>query len=196
MIYLPDPTYNPQFRTIINENTLLDKSSSIGRFLVNTGEFYDFESKSLTDKQEIARNLILQVNAVNIINLRYDGFPFRDYRLVVSEGLYKPSANETLSEGSVNSLRTKGRAIVYELYDSEGNLNIEKTFELVNFMKNACRFDKLILDYDTYESSLHASIIITTPQVSINWKATFKQEIHTQYNNVIQTTGEFVEIKG
>lgn len=197
MIYLPDPQYNPDF--VLDENlnskTKLSKRVTIGKFFVNTGSFFDYDNKSYADRLEIAKNLYLQAEAMKIMNITYG--PFRDYRLVVSEGLYQPDVNETLSEGSVNFLRNKGRAIVYELYDKNGNIDVDNTFEFAVYAKDNLRFNKLILDYDKYENNkLHAGIILTMPQIKTGWEMTFTQNIQTQFNNTIQSTGEFVEIKG
>lgn len=198
MIYLPDPLYNPELVSDenLNSKTKLSKGVTVGKFFVNTGSFFDYDNMTYAKRLEIAKNLYLQAEAMKVMNLSYG--PFKDYRLVVSEGLYQPdeSLGETLSEGSINFLRNKGRAIVYELYDKDGNIDIDNTFEFAVYAKDNLRFSKLILDYDKYESTLHACIILVMPQIKDGYEMTFSQEIQTQFNNTIQTTGEFVETKG
>lgn len=196
MIYLPDPLYNPDFVTDenLNSKTKLSKRVTIGKFFVNTGSNFDYDNLTYAKRLEIAKNLYLQAETLKINSISYG--PFKDHRLIVSEGLYQPEENETLSIGSVNFLRNTGRAIVYELYDKEGNIDIDNTFEFAVYAKDNLRFNKLILDYDKFENSLHACIILTMPQIKEGWNMTFSQQIQTQFNNTVQSTGEFVEIKG
>ena len=195
MIYLPDPYYNPDFvpDASLNTKTHLSKRSSIGKYFINTGKNYDYDNLQYSERLSIAKNLYLFAEFEKVINTSYG--PYKDIRLVVSEGLYQPEANEVLSTGSINFLRNKGRAIVYEVMTTEGIVN-EITFEVANYIKDNARFDRLILDYDLFEGTLHSGLIVTMPVINDGFEVKFRQEIQTQFNNVFQTNGEFVEIKG
>jgi hypothetical protein len=92
---------------------------------------------------------------------------------------------------------TKGQAVVYELLDLNGNINLETTFDLAAFWKDNLRFEKLILDYDTYnpDGSINAQIILCMPEITSGWNVNFTNKIETRFNNFVQGTNELIEIK-
>ena len=116
-----------------------------------------------------------------------------DYAL---EGLYKKEAGETLDVDSLNFLASRGQVVVYELRDLTGNIDVPKTFELAVYCKDYTNFDKMILDYDSYnpDGSLNAQLIIQMPPCNPDWKMRYRNDIETRYNNYTQTNGELVEI--
>lgn len=190
MIYLPDPQYNPNFvkDKELTTKTLLQKGITIGKFLKNTGSNFDFDNKTYNNRLTIARNLYLQGEFMRVAD------KYGKFKMIVSEGLYQPADKETPS--GVNNLRQTGRAIVYELYDEYGNLATQSTFDFVNYLRIASRYQKLILAYDTFTGNkLHASIIAEMPSVSSSWSVNFSYNLETQFNNKIQATNELVEIR-
>lgn len=192
MIYLPDPQYNPLFVSDkeLTTKTLLQKGITIGKFLKNTGSHFDYDNLLYSRRLLIAKNLYLQGEFMRVAQ------KYGQFRIVVSEGLYKPADRERVTSGGINDLRQTGRAIVYELYDEHGNLAVEPTFDVVNYLRTASRYDKLILAYDTFTgNSLHASIIAVMPSISGSWNVKFKYDLETQYNNKKQSSNEIVEIR-
>ena len=192
MIYLPDPQYNPNFvkDNELTTKTLLQKSITVGKFLKNTGTHFDFDNSSYTERLTIARNLYLQGEFMRVAQRNIK------FRLVVSEGLYKPAEKENVTSGGINDLRQTGRAIVYELYDDDGNLAVNSTFDVVNYLRIASRFEKLILAYDTFTGSeLHASIVAVMPSVPSTFSVDFKYDLETQLNNKKQSSNEIIEIR-
>lgn len=192
MIYLPDPQYNPNFvkDNELTTKTLLQKSITVGKFLKNTGTPFDFDNASYTERLTIARNLYLQGEFMRVAQRN------TKLRLVVSEGLYKPAEKENVTSGGINDLRQTGRAIVYELYDDDGNLAVNSTFDVVNYLRIASRFEKLILAYDTFTGSeLHASIVAVMPSVPSTFSVDFKYDLETQLNNKKQSSNEIIEIR-
>ena len=87
MIYLPDPQYNPNFikDKELTTKTLLQKGITIGKFLKNTGSHFDFDNILYATRLTIARNLYLQGEFMRVAQRN------TKFRLVVSEGLYKPA---------------------------------------------------------------------------------------------------------
>lgn len=190
MIYLPDPQYNPNFikDKELTTKTSLQKGITIGKFLKNTGSNFDFDNKTYSDRLKIARNLYLQGEFMRVAD------KYGQFKMVVSEGLYKPADRETPS--GINDYRQTGKAIVYELYDEYGNLATESTFDVVNYLRTSSRYDKLILAYDTFTGTkLHASIVAVMPTVSSSWSVNFSYNLETQFNNKVQSTNELVEIR-
>lgn len=193
---LPDPLYNPLLKTSIASNTKLAPGITIGRFFGSTGDPTNIDFiKDQATRKSIAKHLYLHANVLRSIQL--DKGTFRNLRLDVAEGVYRPGPKETLTANSVNDLKTKGRAIVYELFDDQGDIALSETFDLAEYWKDTLNFDKMILSYDTIDPAgkLRAQIILIMPEVSDNWTAKFNRLVETHFNNNVQTEGELVEIQ-
>jgi hypothetical protein len=96
----------------------------------------------------------------------------------------------------INDLRRFGRAVVYQLIDKNGKSDPRKSFDLAVFWKDYIDYDKLTLDYDTYDPSgeLTCSIILETPEIPITYDVSFKYDLQTTYNNELQAKNELLEI--
>ena len=192
----PDPVYNPNFKDVINSKTKLAKGITIAKFLGGKGDKITLDHISPTDivtRKAIARQLYLQAEAMNLIS--DDTGKFKDHRLVVVEGLYRQGRNEVLTPGSINDLQTSGRAVVYELVDTKGITDIEKTFDLAIYLKDNMYYEKLILDYDTFDpAGLNVQIIIQMPLVSEDYTGEYSMNIETRFNNKVLTNKEFTEV--
>lgn len=196
MIYTPNPLYNPEFQEEITGRTKLAPGITLSKFLGGYADQWTINHIGNRETRlEIAKHLYMQAQAMRTVAT--DEGQFADLRLVVAEGWYRTGPNEQLDLSSVNYLMTQGRAVVYELIDDDGNINLDKTFDLAVYWKDNLKFDKLILDYDTYEpdGSLNAQLILIMPQLSATWEAIFNNEIETRFNNYVQSTNEFIEVK-
>ena len=62
-------------------------------------------------------------------------------------------------------------------------------------MNNNTDFDKLILNYDSYnpDGSLHVDIVLIMPEIISPWSVTYNNIIETRFNNSVQSTGELLE---
>ena len=154
-------------------------------------------SKDDATKRSLARNLQLHAWYINVVN---DGSVF-DHNLFtfrVQRGIYTPGPTETPSSGSVNQLSLTGQAVVYEFVNkSTGVIDIRKTYELALYLKDFIPFDKLILDFDTFDPSgkICAAIILTTPNVPENYTGIqYKNEIETRYNNKQVAAGSLIDV--
>lgn len=145
-----------------------------------------------TQRQQIARNL--QVHAWYLATVNSGViFDHNLYSLRVQRGIYSPGPTEVPSVGSVNALAMEGKSVVYELINkSTGSVETSKMYDLAVYLKDFIPFDKLILDYDTYDPSgkLTASIIINTPTIpetyqNIKWD----NQIETRHNNKVVGQG-------
>ena len=190
--YIPDLRFLPEGLENVDSNTYLNSGITVGNFL--KGITLD-HIPELSERIQIARNLIPQAQILNAIgdsNKR-----FNKHKLVVVEGLYKADLEEqiTESEENTNFLATTGRSIVYELRRNN-KIDKEKTFELARFLQVYHRtYDKLILDYDTYnEGELNVQIIIEMPSIPSNYQVKFKGSVETRFNNTVQATGQLIEI--
>jgi hypothetical protein len=192
MIYLVDPSYNPNFVDEITNTTILAPGISVAKFLGARGSRNQFERVS-ADKAQIARNLYLHAELIKKTSANSE---FDDYRLVVSEGIYVPAIDETVSGDSINDYRQTGKAIVYQLIGTNGKVDFSKTYDLAVYWKDYCDYDKLILDYDTYDPSGQASsqIVVIMPTVPTSFDITFQGRIETRFNTNLQSANELVEI--
>jgi hypothetical protein len=196
--FFVDAKYNPLFQDSITSKTKLAPGISMATFLGGVGDPVTLthileESERLI----LAKQYTLHANAMKTINGIEAVDEFKDFRLQVVEGLYRPEESEELdvSDG-VNYLMSKGRAVVYELIDFKGGIAVEKTFNLAIYWKDNLNFDKMILDYDNYnpDNSLNAQIVLIMPEVIPPWSVTYNNKIETRYNNINQVTGELLEV--
>jgi len=194
-IFTPNPLYNPELQEELNGRTKLAQGITVSKF---TGGYGDqFTLDHITDrniKLPIIKQLAMHASAMRVV--ADDEGQFADLRLVVAEGWYRAGPNEELDPLSINYLMTKGQAVVYELIDENGEINLEKTFDLAVYWKDNIKFDKLILDYDIYEpdGSLNAQIILVMPEISPPWNVTYNMEVETRFNNYVQGS-ELIEVK-
>ena len=191
---LPDPNFNVDAQGSIDQFTKLGPGISLGRF---TGGFGDAGSLEMLDQNrrlQVARNFSLQAE-LNRSVINNDG-QFRDHRLVVVEGLYEKGPTETLKGGSLNDLASDGRVVVYELVGNDGKIDRSTSFDLAVFWKDNFDYDKIILDYDTFDpdGSLNTQIIVVMPNVPDTYRVSFKKDIETRFNNNIQSVNELVEL--
>lgn len=186
--------YKPEGKTITSR-TELAQGIILSRYLGSSGDAITFDHVITNDDRiKIARNLLLNANANRSIML--DNDVYSEHRLVVAEGVYRKYANETMTTLGINDLKSRGRAVVYELHDRSGNIDLKKTFDLASWWKDSLQFEKMILSYDTLnpDSSLIAQIILIMPELSSEYKATFDNSIETRFNNFVQSTNEIIEV--
>lgn len=191
---LPDQKFDPVNNLPITAKTKLAPGITIGTFLQGEdgGTNFDFvrePSRQLT----IANNYYAHAQILKTI--KDNNGKFKNYKLVVSEGLYRRHPDETIEAGSIAELKSTGRAVVYKLIDQFGMPATSKTYELAEFWKDTILYDKMILDYDTLDcdSPLDARIIIILPVFGERFEAVYKREIETQFNGTKLTENELVE---
>ena len=190
--YLPDLRFLPEGLPRVDTNTSLNSGITLGNFLKGVTLDHIPEVK---DRIQIARNLLPQAQILKTIG--EDNKRFSRHKLVVIEGLYKADPQEQITEleENTNFLATTGRSVVYELRRNN-SIDNEKTFELARFLQTYHRtYDKLILDYDTYnEGELNVQIIIEMPKIPADYNIIFKGIVETRFNNKIQAVNQLIEI--
>lgn len=196
MKYVPDPYYNPDFQSEITSRTKLAPGISMAKFLGGYGDAVTLNFiPTDEERKRIARQLLLQADAM--LTVTRENLQFSDYRLIVAEGLYNPEPTEVLDVDGINYLMKNGQAVVYELLNKDGTIDPEKTFDLAVFWKDNINFDKLILDYDTYDpnGTLNVQVILVMPKIISPWTVQYSNTIETRFNNFVQSTNELVECK-
>ena len=192
MIFLVDPVYNPNFQSTISSSTKLAPGITCAKFLGGLGSRLQIERLSI-DLHLMARQLYLQAEVMK--KVQSSGL-FTDHRLIVSEGLYKPAPGETCTTNSINDYKQTGRAVVYQLLDKKGNIDISKTFDLAVYIKDYCFFEKITLDYDTFDPNGIPScqLVVLMPMANVNFDLTFTKNIETSFNGTLLSTNELVEV--
>ena len=195
-----DGQYDPTFQPNITGRTRLAQNVTMSKFLGGFGDPQSINHLSKEDKLLLAKQYYLHAQVLQLINsapgLRGVA-GFEKFRLVVSEAYYRQSDDEDLDvTDGINYLMTNGRAVVYELIGEDGKIALEKTFDLAVYLKNNINYDKLILNYDTYnpDGSIHVDIILIMPEIIAPWNVTYEKIIETRFNNAVQSTGELMEL--
>ena len=198
---LPDSRFNPMALDskkgvfAINLKTLLGTGIPLSTFCIGTTLGH---LATLKERQTLARHLLLQAEVIKYKKLSVQ---FKDYQLIVAEGVYKKGASETLTSGSVPFLAQTGRAIVYEMYDER---NISSSEVLFNFAtrlaENLFGYDKIIIDYDKIDpdgTTLNAQIIVIMPAVDKDYNiigaALPAMKLETRFNNQVLSNTDLVE---
>lgn len=197
--FIPDPKYDPNrldSTTPITGKIELSEGVKLSKFLGGTGDKVTLSHISTRDeKLALARQYALHASAINTV-LKNRG-EFKDHRLVVVDGLYKAGPSETITPDSINDRRQSGRTVVYELHNSKGEIDNEKTYDLALWWKDILNFDKLILSYDTFDPNcdMCTQLILEMPEVDADYNLTakYKNELVTLFNNNIQGN-ELIEI--
>ena len=196
MIIVPDSVYNPNFLnpSSISSATKLGPGISIAKFLGAYGDRTSFSHVGTgAQRLQIARNLYMHAELMRAINGNTDFF--NDVRLIVSEGIYRGDPEESV--GGDNLKKADGRIVVYQVIDQEGNINHEKTFDVAEFWKDYAFYERIALDYDTYnpDGTLTSQILLEFPTIPESFDIKFGMQVETYYNGALQSKNELLEIK-
>lgn len=195
MIYTPDPQYNPVNQAEITARTKLAPGITMAKFLGGYGDRVTLDHiASKQTRLQLAKQYYLQAQVVKFI--ADNTGEYENYRLVVAEGLYRPPAGTTLKKDSINHFLSTGQAVVYELIDENGENAVNKTFDFAVYLKDTIKYNKIILDYDSYDPNdiLNAQVIVIMPEVRPPWVVDYKMEVETRFNNYVQSTNELIEV--
>ena len=189
----PDPQFNPENQGFISSKIKLERGITMAKFLGAYGDKTSLKHiKNENVRRQIARNLTLHARAMNMIN--GNTHRFNDVRLIVSEGIY----NTNIVDVDVEVMEQKalGNLVYYQVIDTEGKIDLEKTFDVAEYWKDHINFDELILDYDEYnaDGSLTGQIGLLMPTVPTSYEVSFSQKISSVFNNTLQSKKELIEI--
>ena len=154
--FIPNPLYDPnriEPNVPITTKTLVGKSTPLSTFLSGK-EFASLTTRAR--RLEVAR--YMAIHAQWFLNPTKTKDFLKGFRLVPVEAFYLAGSEETVTPDGINDYLTKGRAVVYEVHDVNGKQNREKTYELAKWWKDHNFYDKLILDFDTYEPDTSESV--------------------------------------
>jgi len=145
-----------------------------------------FETQEIPAGSEIAARALAKANSGGSYGNGPDGW-------VAKIPLY---VGERPTPGGVNDLRRTGRAIVYQLINKEGKTDPRTSFDLALFWKDYIDYDKLTLDYDTFDPNgdLTCQIVLEMPEVPPSFEVSFAYNIETTYNGELQAKNEILEI--
>ena len=190
-----EPRFNPNLKKTITSETKLAPGITIAKFLGAYSDRTSFDHiTNSPERLEIARQLVVQAQAMRSV---VDCGLFDDVRLIVSEGLYRIKEDETLYDDENIYNKTVGNLVYYQVIDSKGSIDYERTYDVAAYLSDYALFDELILDYDEYnpDGTLSAQIGLLVKNVGEKFTRTFDFTLKTVYNNHLQSRGELVEIK-
>ena len=196
---LPEEEYNPYRQKQITASTKLIDGITISKFLgTDDPTNIDF-IRDQAVRVEIAKYLYIHARIIKLV--QDNKTEFKDVNLEVAESIYKPGPSETITSGSLNDLKLKGRTVVYNVVDNSGTSNNQRAFDVAIFLKDNAVYDELILSYDTIDvdsntgkEKLSCRIIITLPEIDKNWIGTFRRKVKTEFNYNDLTSGDLVEV--
>ena len=145
-----------------------------------------FQTQEIPASSESAAKKLAQSNDGGTYGKGPDGWVAR-VPIYIGE---QPTAN------SVNDKRRDGRSIVYQLIDKKGKTDPRKTFDLAVHWSDYIDYDKITLDYDTFDPNgdMVCQIIVETPEVPRSYEVQFKYSVATRYNGELQSEGDLIEI--
>ena len=190
-----EPRFNPNLKKTITSETKLAPGITIAKFLGAYSDRTSFDHiTNSPERLEIARQLVVQAQAMRSV---VDCGLFDDVRLIVSEGLYRIKEDETLYDDENICNKTVGNLVYYQVIDSKGSIDYERTYDVAAYLSDYALFDELILDYDEYnpDGTLSAQIGLLVKNVGEKFTKTFEFTLKTVYNNHLQTRGELTELK-
>lgn len=207
--YLPNPAFNPQSIDprkgpfAITAKTLVGQGVPISTFLAGKGSKTTLAHiGTFEERQAIARQLLLQAEVIEIA--KKDNEKFKDYRLIVVEGIYKPEPEENLVVGGVKDLARTGRAITYELYNRKGKVDTSVTYEFAEYLaENLSVYEEIRLDFDNLDprgniygsNEIAAQITVIMPEVPVDYSIVAQFRASTSFNNKVQSSTDLMEVK-
>ena len=204
---IPELKFKNNILGTVTTKTIINHDTSIGKF-IGTDDHGTFNVLDNTVKQQIAKNYFIMSELMKTVsNTNHQPTEFENYSLKVVEGYYSPELYgigppgklqvEKLTTDGILDLRSKGRALVFELHDQTGKIDLAVTFDLAKAWSEVGYFDKLTLDYDSYDpfGDLNAQIIIEIPNIVSFTGIKFKRDVQTLFNNNVQSNDALVEIK-
>jgi hypothetical protein len=205
--FRPDSKYDPMGIAIenlqsINGKTLLGNGIPLSTFLSGPGYATTLgHIATVEERLSLARQLLLQTEVIKLV--KNNESKFKDFRIIVAEGVYKKGSNEQLTSGGILDLATTGRAITYELYDEKNKSYPEITYEFAEYIAEYLPgYNKIILQYDNLDpdagNKIHSQITVIMPEINNEYnivgggKPAF--ELETYFNNKIMSNTDLVEI--
>ncbi len=203
---IPELKFKNNILGTVNTNTLINHDTSIGKF-IGTDDHGEFNALGIADKTQLAKNYFVISEMMKVVsNSNHTPTEFEPYTLEVVEGYYAPETygvgppgklqEEKLTPNGILDLRNKGRALVFELRDQKGEIDERATFALAVAWSEVGYFDKLTLDYDTYNPAgdLNVQIILEIPNINSFTDIRFKRNVQTLFNNTVQANDALVEV--
>lgn len=195
MILLPDPLYNPNYIDVDNltPSTKLAPNVPLAKFLGSYGD--KMALRRIQDpivRSQLVRNLYPHAELLRSISLGKDLFP--TVNVIVSEGVYRHQSIRGIAGENIK--KSDGRLVVYQVVDTNGRVDNDKTFEIAEYWKDYFHFGKITLEYDTYspDGKLNSQIAVEMPVIPSTFNVTFKYEVETKYNHTVLARDELLEI--
>ena len=186
----PDARFDANNKEAITPATEVAKGISLSQFIYGKGDGSKLDpTLSLPEKKQIYRNLGEHAKLVNRIRNNKD--VFQNFNIEIIEGIYVKEPAESITPDGILDLRTKGRAVVYEITGPNGIIDKDKTFDTAIWLSKQTKYDKIILDYDELDpigrnEDMNVQIIVIMPNIEEDYAASFKMETETLFNNVSQ----------
>ena len=105
---VPNPLYNPVWQADITAKTKLGDGITMSNFFGWSDSVTINQVTKRSDRVTLAKQYYLHAEAMKTINSANGSKDFENYRLVVSEGYYRPAPAEVLDKtDGINHLKTR-----------------------------------------------------------------------------------------
>ena len=192
-----DPLYNPNLVPFIDGDTEIAHDITLNTFLGSYGNRTSIDH--ITDQETrraLARQLYLHGEVLNITrnNKQFDMF-----NCVVAESVYRPGLQEVIIPDSISAKKIDGRTVVYQLFNSTGQIDISASYDLALFWKDYINFQYLSLQYDLIDPTgiPGCSIVVEMPQVDESFNIVNRQDaivVDTNLNGTKFAQAELLEL--
>lgn len=202
--FIPDQQYNPEWQANVSASTQLAQGISLSKFIygTNTPQTVDHITENITDENRYKLAKQYMMHATAFLSCRVN--PFHRHRVKVAEGYYRiPDKTKVYDVDSILYLRNKGRAVVYEIYGEDGEVDNLKSFDLALHFSTQ-KFgglppEKTILSYDHFNpnNELHSQVTLIMPEIEDGWNVRYsinENLVETKYNGYTLATGELIEV--
>ena len=157
-----------------------------------------FDPKDPAAYGEASKNLIPQSFMLKHIR---DTNQLRGSGIRLVEGAYtkeklSSGEEEQLTGEGTLELRTKGRAVVYEVIGLDGNIDVAGTYQMARVLAEQTYYDEIVLDYDNMDplGRLNAQLIVKQPVITPGAQQSFAGKVTTLWNNSPIGDGEFLQL--
>jgi len=155
--YEPNPPYDPNNLGTeegqpgetgrITRNLLVGEGVPLSSFLRQGARL---DTLTAAEQQQFAR--YCHIHTTYFYNKYKNDSTLNGGRLQILSGLYTPpGAGAAMTPGGINDLAQTGRVAVYEVLGTDGKQDLDATYALAVKIRNSEIFEKIILDYDTYQ---------------------------------------------
>ena len=86
--------------------------------------------------------------------------------------------------------------MAYEVYSTNGTIALDKLYDLAELLRDTYSYDKLGLNYDTFNPSgeIHGQLTVEIPSIGSDFTAAYSMNLETVFNGDVQSSSDLIEV--